>query len=104
MKKKQLIRSKFREAVFNRDDNKCLICGAKERLDAHHITDRNDMPNGGYVLENGISLCPEHHLMAEQYHISNGNSYPEEFHPDDLYELINSSYEKAYRSSERLKK
>lgn len=30
---------------------------AERDLDAHHITDRNEMPNGGYVPENGISLC-----------------------------------------------
>jgi hypothetical protein len=60
MKKKYLIRQKFKESVFKRDNNTCQVCGHKDNtdfFDAHHITDRNDMPNGGYVAENGITVC-----------------------------------------------
>lgn len=95
MKRKQIIREKFRTAVFERDGHKCVICGSIESLDAHHITDRNIIPNGGYVKENGISLCPECHLLAE--HQTNHG-----FHPDDLYEKINSSKELAWSKSKLL--
>ena len=44
--------------VFVRDGYACRTCGfastprrAEDELDAHHITDRNEMPNGGYVAE-----------------------------------------------------
>ena len=105
MKNKQLIRLKFRDSVFSRDGNKCAIpgCGCTENLDAHHITNRTLMPNGGYVKENGISLCPDHHLMAEKFHISNGIEWHENMHPNDLYKLINSNYDLAVKCSERLK-
>ena len=64
--KKQKERSAFRKAVFSRDNNRCRGCGASGvPLDAHHITDRSLMPNGGYVKENGISLCESCHLKAE---------------------------------------
>jgi 5-methylcytosine-specific restriction endonuclease McrA len=102
MKKKQLIRLKFSEAVFGRDGHKCVFCNATEDLDAHHITDRNEMPNGGYVKENGITLCPIHHLVAENYHSSGKTEWTEGFHPDELYKMIDSSYRKAYRKSEEL--
>ena len=50
-KKKKRIRSNFRDLVFSRDGYKCVMCGAPElgihKLDPHHITDRNFMPNGG---------------------------------------------------------
>lgn len=92
---KKEIRAKFRASVFTRDKNQCVMCGAKGELDAHHITDRNEMPNGGYILENGISLCPKCHLKAEQYHISGGKKWEEGFHPNELYKKINSSYELA---------
>lgn len=59
------------------------------------------MPNGGYVKENGITVCEEHHMMAEEYH-STGTALPG-FHPDDLYKVIGSSKEEAYRASLRLK-
>ena len=102
MNKKQKIRESFRTSVFNRDGNKCKFCEVKSNLDAHHITDRNEMPNGGYVKENGISLCDKHHMDAEKYHITEGKEWIDGFHPNDLYKLIKSSYEIAYKKSEQL--
>lgn len=54
------------------------------------------MPNGGYIPENGITLCKECHQKAEVFHSSGKVKWEEGYHPDDLYRLINSSYEKAY--------
>ena len=80
------------------------MCGnPKAKLDAHHITDRSLMPNGGYVKENGISLCDiEHgcHMKAEQFHL--GNEVEEGYTPEDLYKKTNSSYELACLKSEQL--
>ena len=103
---KKLVRERFRNEVFDRDSNKCRVCGwslqtNEVHLDAHHITDRSLMPNGGYVKENGISLCPACHERAEEFH-STGTARPG-FAPEDLYGLIGSSYERALRASERLK-
>ena len=109
MSDKKEIRRKFREAVFKRDGYRCAACGmksskdhAEEELDSHHITNRNEMPNGGYVKENGIALCKDScHKKAEEYH-STGVAVPG-YSPDDLYKLINSDLEKAIAASERLK-
>lgn len=101
---KKKIRTNFRDNVFARDKHACKACNvsaALVQLDAHHITDRNLMPNGGYVLENGISLCPTCHEKAEIFH-STGTAYIG-FAPDDLYRLIGSSYELAVKRSELLK-
>lgn len=68
-------------------------------FDAHHITDRHDIPNGGYVSENGITLCPECHLKAERHHMTKGTEFVPGFHPDELYRLIGSSKEIAFRSA-----
>lgn len=95
MKQKQIIRQKFRDAVFGRDGHKCVFCDIVTDLDAHHITDRSLMPNGGYIKENGITLCPSHHLDAETFHISGGTEWVEGMHPNDLYRMIGSSHEKA---------
>lgn len=104
MGKKQDIRREFREAVFYRDMHCCVICRYKEDLDAHHITDRKEMPNGGYVASNGISLCPVCHEKAEKFHITGGKSWEPGMHPNDLYELIESSKEQAIKDSEALDK
>jgi 5-methylcytosine-specific restriction endonuclease McrA len=100
-KKKKEIRNEFRDAVFQRDGFRCKVCSdGNSKLDAHHITDRNEMPNGGYVPENGISLCPSCHEKAELYH-STGISHPG-CSPDELYELIESSYESAFFAAQKL--
>src|SRR5579885_3871709 len=105
---KKVIRKLFRDACYKRDGFRCAMCGmksskdnAEKELDAHHITDRNLMPNGGYVKENGISLCPTCHEKAEVFH-STGTALPG-WAPEDLYKLIGSSYEQAVKASERLK-
>ena len=104
--KKKDVRVKFREDVFTRDGNKCKVCGATDvKLDAHHITDRSLMPNGGYVKENGITLCDQLngcHMKAEEYHLTEGNRCQKKYEPEQLYKLINSSYEKAVYQSEKL--
>jgi len=100
--RKKQIRANFRDAVFKRDGHQCRMCGATGDLDAHHITDRTLMPNGGYVKENGISVCPPCHLRAEQFHISNGTDCEEGWYPSDLYVVIGSSIEEATQASRRL--
>ena len=103
---KKRIRQEFRDEVFRRDGHKCRGCGWSLftdglHLDAHHITDRNLMPEGGYVKENGISLCPACHEKAEVFH-STGTPV-NGWAPDDLYKMIGSSHEQAVKASERLK-
>jgi len=116
---KKTIRSDFRLAVFKRDSYKCRGCGkqgydhndaqevAKQeasgaylvKLDAHHITNRDEMPAGGYVKENGISLCDECHTKAEVPHAANI-----EFLPESLYRSIGSAKNNAYMVSLELQK
>lgn len=99
MNSKKKIRTDFRESVFSRDNHKCVMCGNTDELDAHHITDRSEMPNGGYVLENGISLCPECHRKAELWHQTDGEDFIIGYTPYDLYKIIGSDYQLAYRKS-----
>ena len=101
MKTKQLIRENFRNEVFKRDGFKCRVCRKGGELDSHHITDRNLIPNGGYVKENGISLCSDCHLRAEQHHI-HPNMEEDGFGEIALYDLIGSSYSKAREASLKL--
>jgi len=61
-----LSRDVFRESVFKRDNYKCVICGNKNNLSAHHIIERRLWDDGGYYLNNGASLCEVHHIQAEQ--------------------------------------
>ena len=113
MNKKE-IRNNFRNSVFKRDKYTCQSCGKKytkeeaiEQLDSHHITNRNELPAGGYVVENGISLCkngyPSCHEKAEAHLNENPKiSKIPGFEPEALYAKIKSSFELAYKKSEEL--
>lgn len=74
MKQKLLSRDDFRNGVFARDQHKCVVCGVGGKLDAHHIIERRlfQAPEelGGYFLDNGASVCEEHHLACEYTTIS----------------------------------
>lgn len=95
-------RKEFNEVCLERDGHKCVFCEKTENLDVHHITDRHEMPNGGYVLSNGITVCDEHHLMVEEFHRT-GGEWIDGFHPEELYERIDSSYEQAIEDSNKLR-
>jgi len=92
---KKAVRAAFRDAVFERDSYLCRVCEVPcdiPKLDAHHIHLRSDMPAGGYVKENGITLCPACHIEAEA-------GRPSEY---ELYRLIESSFEQAWEASKKL--
>jgi CRISPR/Cas system-associated protein Cas10 (large subunit of type III CRISPR-Cas system) len=99
-------RDKFRNDVLKRDGNKCKVCGRSDvKLDSHHVTDRSEMPNGGYVIENGITLCDTEngcHFKAERYHITDGKDWVDGYHPMELYKLIKSSESLAREKSKLL--
>lgn len=124
MSSKKDIRKKFRDGVFKRDKYTCQICGSKysekdsdpqlQIINAHHITDRNELDNGGYCVENGITVCDEKgkfpgkiscHMMVERFHISGGDEslVLPEYRPDTLYQKIGSSLELARKRSKALK-
>lgn len=67
-----LTRDQFREGVFARDNYKCVFCD-NLAVDAHHILERRlwaDFQEGGYFIQNGASVCEEHHLACERTTIS----------------------------------
>jgi hypothetical protein len=70
---KLFTRDEFRNAVFDRDGHRCVICGAglgdpqvadTTKLDAHHIIERRLWTDGGYYLDNGATLCSFNSLQG----------------------------------------
>lgn len=118
---KKSVRAQFRRDVFRRDAYRCKCCGKPGRdrqggddhrafcpggsnddntlsaLDAHHIVPRDQMPHGGYVKENGITVCDECHIKAEDWYADPKVEWPG-FHPDDLFKLIGSSIHDAWKA------
>ena len=90
-----------------RDENRCVVCDVMiggvlrdgttcKDLDAHHITPRHELPNGGYSLFNLISLCACCHTEAENF--LQGSSTNSDYSPDTLYEQIDSSKSLALKA------
>lgn len=67
-----LSREEFAKQVFERDKHTCVIPGCgRPAADPHHIMERRlfcdgDPLPGGYDLNNGASLCEQHHIHAEE--------------------------------------
>jgi hypothetical protein len=69
MSQKLLTRDKFRDGVFARDLHSCVFC-VRPAVDAHHILERRLWSDGGYYLNNGASVCADHHIQCETTAIS----------------------------------
>lgn len=52
---------KWKLEVLKRDNNKCVKCGTKEKLHAHHIKPFSDNKELRYEVSNGITLCNQCH-------------------------------------------
>lgn len=53
------LRRSYDQGCRGRDGNKCIICGRRVKLSVHHIAPRKQMPNDGYSLSNGATLCDD---------------------------------------------
>ena len=51
--------------VKERDGNKCIVCGNDNMLNAHHIIPR-EVKEFKLELDNGLSLCPNHHFFSRK--------------------------------------
>lgn len=90
---KLLEREAFKAKVFARDNRCCIFCD-KEAQDAHHILDRKLFSDGGYYIDNGASVCHEHHIDCEKTLISvedvrkaagiTNIVVPDQFYPDEV--------------------
>lgn len=106
-KQKKIVREQFRNAVFERANYRCEKCGhlpdtsREPDLDAHHIIDRSEIDNGGYVPENGIALCAACHINAEMWFLQS-DEYLHPYSPDNLFRIIGSSEEMAREASKKL--
>lgn len=56
---------RWARAVKKRDGYVCQVCGATDRLQAHHRIPLRD--GGTHTLNNGITLCATHHQAIDPY-------------------------------------
>lgn len=66
---KLLSREDFKSKGFKRDNYTCVFCSLPAHS-VHHIIERHLFPDGGYYLDNGASVCEQHHWDVEKTDIS----------------------------------
>ena len=54
----------WRSSVFLRDGFRCVKCGTKKDIQAHHIKAWKKNKQLRYVIDNGVTLCRKCHLEA----------------------------------------
>lgn len=94
-KQKLLTRDEFRDGVFARDHHQCVLC-QRPAIDAHHIIERRLWSDSGYYLDNGASVCAEHHIQCETTELSVERvreacgitriALPDHLYPDQAYD------------------
>lgn len=55
---------RWRTEVFTRDQFRCVECGTRKNLQAHHVKSWKNNKDLRYVVSNGITLCRKCHLEA----------------------------------------
>jgi predicted restriction endonuclease len=57
----------WRKNVYKRDNYKCQWpgCNCNKKLNAHHIKTWSEYPGLRFVVDNGITLCKDHHKMIK---------------------------------------
>ena len=78
----------WRLKVYQKDHFSCVLCGSKERIEAHHIYPFSRYENKRFDILNGITLCRVHHNQREpgSFH----NEYGALTSPTQLEEYINN--------------
>ena len=51
----------WRNSVFEKDNYKCVICGQKGNINAHHLDGYHWCENRRFDISNGMTLCISHH-------------------------------------------
>lgn len=56
----------WRQLVYQRDEFKCVKCGSKDKLNAHHKKSWKHYSELRYDVDNGITLCEKCHILLHQ--------------------------------------
>lgn len=58
----------WRQAIFERDNYTCQICGVRGgELEAHHLVRLADRLDLAFAIDNGKTLCIECHKQTDSY-------------------------------------
>ena len=76
----------WRDRIKRRDKKTCILCGAKDWIQVHHIKRWIDDKENRYNLSNGVCLCMVCH---QKHHAPDKRPFPQEI-TNKLIDYINS--------------
>lgn len=78
----------YREAVLQKDDYSCIICGSTQNPEVHHIYPFASFPDDRFRVDCGVTLCTFHH---NPYYEGSFHNIYSTFHntPEQLEEYVN---------------
>ena len=82
----------WREICLIKYNNKCAICGATEKLEAHHIISKKFCKSLMYSPTNQILLCTHHH----NWFGTEGYRFSAHKHPIAFYHYLKEHYPELY--------
>lgn len=74
----------WQKSVFKRDRYKCVLCGKKRGLNAHHIESWDRHPFLRYEVKNGVTLCGYAGGCHNRFHDIYGKGKNTRFQLDDF--------------------
>lgn len=63
----------WRLSVFRRDNFRCVVCGSRGYLNAHHLNGYHWFISGRNDVNNGVSLCACENGCHQKFHFKYGN-------------------------------
>jgi predicted restriction endonuclease len=78
---------KWRKSVYSRDEHTCQWpnCFSKKKINAHHIKTWAHYPALRFIVDNGITLCYQHHKMIKNM---------ESIYESVFFKIVNSKKQK----------
>ena len=106
--RRSYVAKKWRETCLNRDQFRCQLCGATERLHVHHVLEYKDHPEQRWNVNNGITVCYRCHEKIHQRSfpdwLTGRKRYAEQYHqpvetvPQKKFDIGAEELERLYSS------
>lgn len=91
-RKEDYLHIRWAQEVKRRDGFACVICGRNGYLNAHHKNAYASFPEQRYDVDNGVTLCQQHH---DEYHSIYGKGRNTEDEFEEFQKIMSKLHKTA---------